>query len=72
MAPGKADGKECGEKNIPEPGSESEMRLELRIEWRGKRVIVNKRGERERKQRRKNTAELNEQRVRRPQSQIRI
>ena len=43
MAPGKADGKECGEKNIPEPGSESEMRLELRIEWRGKRVIVNKR-----------------------------
>ena len=45
MAPGKADGKECGEKNIPEPGSESEMRLELRIEWRGKRVIVNKRRE---------------------------
>ena len=43
MAPGKADGKECGEKNIPEPGSESEMRLELRIERRGKRVIVNKR-----------------------------
>ena len=43
MTPGKADGKECGKKNIPEPGSESEMRLELRIEWRGKRVIVNKR-----------------------------